>query len=42
MKNWLKKNIFNVCVAFSIFDFVYNIDSFSRFLFGEPEYPIDD
>lgn len=42
MKNWLKKNIFTVCSAFSIFPFVYYISSHSCFLFGEPDFPVED
>lgn len=42
MKNWLKRNMFNVLTAFSIFPFVYHIGSHSFCLFGEPEFPIED
>lgn len=42
MKSWLKKNIFNICTALSIFSFVYHIGTVSFGLFGEPEYPVED
>lgn len=42
MKNWLKKNIFSICTALSIFPFVYHIGSHSFVLFGEPDYPVED
>lgn len=42
MKNWLKKNMFQLCGALAIFPFVYHISEFSLFLFGEPEFPSED
>lgn len=42
MKNWLKKNMLTICAGITLFFDVYHIGSFSRFLFGEPEYPTED
>lgn len=42
MKNWLKKNILPICCGFSLIFDVYYISSVSNFLFGEPEFPIED
>lgn len=42
MKNWLRRNIINICAGFTIFFDVYYISSRSLALFGEPEFPIED
>lgn len=42
MKNWLKKNIITLCAGFTLIFDVYYIGSRSLFLFGEPEFPIED
>lgn len=42
MKSWLRKNMFAICsscVAYSVF---YIISSRSYFLFGEPEFPVEE
>lgn len=42
MKSWLKKNIFticNLCLGYTVW---YRIGSLSNFLFGEPEFPVED
>lgn len=42
MKNWLRKNMFticNICLGYTVW---YRISSMSNFLFGEPEFPIED
>lgn len=42
MKNWLKKNILNICMVLPFFFDVYHIDVFSHFFFGEPEFPVEE
>ena len=42
MKAWLKKNMFALCSASLAYFYVYHIGSFSTFLFGEPELPLED
>lgn len=42
MKNWLKKNIYQLCATALSFSFFLEFCSFSNFLFGEPEFPYED
>ena len=42
MKNWLKKNIFNLCNACLGCTLIYYFGSRSLVLFGEPEFPVED
>lgn len=42
MKNWLKRNVGNLCSACLTISFVYYFGSFCYTLFGEPEFPIED
>lgn len=42
MKNWLKKNMFTLFSGFIVLFDVYHIGSVSLFLFGEPEFPVED
>ncbi len=42
MKNWLKRNIITICAGIVLFFDVYHISSVSHFLFGEPEFPVEN
>lgn len=42
MKNWLKKNMFSICNACIGMFYVYFISGRSNFLFGEPDFPVED
>lgn len=42
MKNWLKRNIGNLCSACLGISFVYHISGASLCMFGEPEFPTED
>ncbi len=42
MKNWLRKNMFALCSASLAYFYVYHIQVYSHFLFGEPELPMED
>ena len=42
MKNWLKKNMFALCSAALAFDIFFPFTGRSHFLFGEPEFPMED
>ena len=42
MKSWLKKNMLTICAGITLMFDVYYIGSVSLFLFGEPEYPVED
>ena len=42
MKNWLKKSMLALCSAALAFDFFIPFGGRSHFLFGEPEFPLED
>lgn len=42
MKNWLKKNMFVLCSSCLAYFYVYYLGTPCHFLFGEPEFPIED
>lgn len=39
MKNWLKRNVGNICSACLALSLIYHISGFCLSLFGEPEFP---
>ena len=42
MKNWLKKSVLALCSAALALDVFLPFTSRSHFLFGEPEFPMED
>lgn len=42
MKSWLKKNIHTICNACLALTVAFTMSGRSHFLFGEPEFPMED
>ncbi len=42
MKNWLRRNVGNLCSACLAFSLIYRIGGACLCLFGEPEFPTED
>ena len=42
MKSWLKKNIHTICNACLAYGVFFVMGSYSFFLLGEPEFPVED